>query len=77
MTPLYAIKETPQIRYQPAYKQLELKTNRTLISYGNRNGHHNTEHKLKYTLSMIFYNATLIKYDHSQRIGMLGEGKSY
>jgi Mor family transcriptional regulator len=34
---------------------LELKTNRTLISYEDCNGHHNTELKLKYTLSMIFY----------------------
>jgi len=28
-----------------AYKQLEVKTNRTPFSCGNRNGHHNTEFK--------------------------------
>jgi len=32
-----------QIRLEPSYKQLEVKTNRTSFSYGNRNGHHNTE----------------------------------
>ena len=32
-----------QIRLEPSYKQLEVKTNRISFLYGNRNGHHNTE----------------------------------
>jgi hypothetical protein len=31
------------IRYEPSYKQLEVKMNRTLFLCGNRNGHHNME----------------------------------
>ena len=31
------------IRYEPSYKQLEVKTKRTSFLCGNRNGHHNTE----------------------------------
>jgi hypothetical protein len=32
-----------QIRHEPSYKQLEVKTNWTSFLCGNRNGHHNTE----------------------------------
>jgi len=35
--------ETTQLRHEPSYKQLEVKTNWTSSLYGNRNGHHNTE----------------------------------
>jgi hypothetical protein len=34
-----------QIRYEPANKQLGVKTNRTSFLCGNRSGHHNTEIK--------------------------------
>jgi hypothetical protein len=39
-TTIYANKH---IRYEPSYKQLEVKMNRTLFLCGNRNGHHNME----------------------------------
>jgi len=29
--------------YEPSYKQLELKTNKTSFLCGNRSGYHNTE----------------------------------
>ena len=32
-----------EIRHELSYKQLEVKTNRTLFLCGNRNGYHNTE----------------------------------
>jgi hypothetical protein len=31
------------MRHNPSYKQLEVKTKRTSLLWGNRNGHHNTE----------------------------------
>jgi len=41
-TPLWANKHK-QRKYEPFYKQLEVKTNRTSFISGNRNGHDNTE----------------------------------
>ena len=35
--------QTPEIRLEPSYKQLEVKTNRRSFLCENRNGHHNTE----------------------------------
>ena len=37
------IRKQTQIKHEPSYKQLEVKTNRTLFLCGNCNGHHNTE----------------------------------
>jgi len=31
------------MRHNPSYKQLEVKTKRTSLLWGNRKGHHNTE----------------------------------
>lgn len=41
MTPLWRVKQTTQERYDPSYKQLGIKTDRTSYLYGNRNGLHN------------------------------------
>ena len=41
--PLNDNKQITLIRYDPAYKTLEVKTNRTAFLFRNRNGHHNTE----------------------------------
>jgi hypothetical protein len=37
------IRKQTQIRHEPSYKQMEIKTNRTSFICGNRKGHHDTK----------------------------------